>query len=163
VQSRALSQPATSETRHPDILPIPATKLIEPTDYLWTYGTLQRGESRNQVLDGEVFEGEGYLTEGQLFDTHYGLPALFVGPKFRGTVWGEVYRIVHPAIWATLDRIENGLYFRVARRVTIPSKPPSQRQPLCQLYVANPDVFVPEALTPIPNGRWRNSDADAPV
>ena len=147
-----LAFPATAETPLVERIPEVSTKLIEPTDYLFTYGTLLRGGPRSQVLQYEAFEGEAYITDAQLFDTGHGFPAIFVGRE--GMVWGEVYRIVHPSTWATLDRIENGLYERVARRVHLPGKAPMARHPLAQLYVGKPEIFRPETLKLIAGGRW---------
>jgi gamma-glutamylcyclotransferase (GGCT)/AIG2-like uncharacterized protein YtfP len=152
-----LSFPATAEYTAEPIVQQPSTKLIEPSDYIFVYGSLMRGQQRSQVLENEAFEGEAYITDAELFDTGYGFPVLFCGRE--GMVWGEVYKISHPAVWAAIDRLENGLYFRIARRVHLPGRAPMSRHPLAQLYVGDPKIFDVKHLKPIPNGRWRENAA----
>jgi gamma-glutamylcyclotransferase (GGCT)/AIG2-like uncharacterized protein YtfP len=131
---------------------------LESVSLLFTYGTLMRGQLRHAVLEREIFEGEGYIRGGELFDTGHGFPALMLDRS--GLVWGEVYRVVHPGVWVALDRIEAGLYGREVRKIWIPEKPPSLREQPAQVYVADAKVFAPQTLTRIPGGRWNNR-ADA--
>jgi gamma-glutamylcyclotransferase (GGCT)/AIG2-like uncharacterized protein YtfP len=149
-----LSFPATAEAREPTWLPAPVAKPIEPADLFLTYGTLMRGQGRHSLLAREEFVGEAYVRPAQLFDTGCGFPALFLGGE--GTVWGEVYRILHADTWLRLDQIEGGLYHRVARRVHMPGRVPTLRTPLAQFYVGNPAIWDPKALVRIKDGRWEN-------
>lgn len=150
-----LAFPATAEIKEPLQLPQVASKTVEPADHFFTYGSLMRGQVRNAILEREVFVGEAYLDHAKLYDTDCGFPALFLGGV--GKVWGEVYKIIHPETWAYLDRVEGNLYHRVARRVTVPGRTPSLRNPLVQLYVGNPEIWDVEALKRIEDGRWEHA------
>lgn len=136
----------------PNLIEMPRRDGGEPTDLLFTYGTLCRGQSRNYILETEVFKGEAYIAQAHLWDTGYGFPALTLSAE-GDQVWGEVYQIIHRQLWADLDRIENGLYDRSIHKVIIPGS----RGVLAQVYIAG-SALMAGKLAPIPSGRWSSAN-----
>lgn len=134
---------------------------------LFTYGTLMRGECRNEIMDYAEFMGTAYVY-GQLYNYQKGsFPVLFnannkgVGDK----IFGEVYRIPDELIEeyiTLLDRIEgtaNGLYQK--RGVTVTMEHDTDKTMHC-FYYEGASAWINEGTGKPYNGlvriagRWKS-------
>jgi gamma-glutamylcyclotransferase (GGCT)/AIG2-like uncharacterized protein YtfP len=114
-------------------------------DLLFTYGTLMRGFRLHGLLDGRArYAGRGQV-QGRIIDLGSYPGAL---PDARGTLHGEIYRIVDPALWAALDSAEGAQYHR--REVTVRSEDGRDLAACMYWYVGPLDRGVP-----IPGGDYR--------
>jgi gamma-glutamylcyclotransferase (GGCT)/AIG2-like uncharacterized protein YtfP len=78
-------------------------------DLLFVYGTLMRGFRLHHLLaERAEYVGDGEV-QGLLFDLG-SYPAAVRG-EGRG-IRGEVYRLLHPDLWGTLDSAEGSQYHR---------------------------------------------------
>ena len=85
------------------------------TALLFAYGTLMRGHPLHRLLEGRArFVGTGAV-RGRLYDLGR-YPAAV--PDGTGSVRGEVYRMVDPALWTALDSAEGPRYDRREAGVT---------------------------------------------
>ena len=76
---------------------------------LFVYGTLMRGFPLHALLEGGAdLVGAGEVA-GLLFDLGRYPAAVRHG---GGVVHGEVYRLLHPALWQALDSAEGSQYHR---------------------------------------------------
>lgn len=88
---------------------------------VFVYGTLRKGGSNDHYLNKAVCVEKKCFTEGQLYDTGSGYPALIVeGGKW---VTGELYEVT-PDELTQLDRLEdyeengsNNLYDRIIAKI----------------------------------------------
>jgi gamma-glutamylcyclotransferase (GGCT)/AIG2-like uncharacterized protein YtfP len=79
------------------------------SDLLFTYGTLMRGFRLHRLLqDDAAFVGPGRVA-ARLVDLG-SYPAAV--PSADGVVHGEVYRLMRPDLWRTLDSAEGPQYHR---------------------------------------------------
>jgi gamma-glutamylcyclotransferase (GGCT)/AIG2-like uncharacterized protein YtfP len=92
---------------------------------VFVYGTLRKGESNAHFLDNAKCVDENCTIEGQLYDTGYGYPALFM-EKGAFPVKGELYKVTSEQL-KRLDRLEgyeagalNNLYERVVEKISTP-------------------------------------------
>ena len=116
-----------------------------PTDLLFTYGTLMRGFRLHRLLDGRAqFHGRGQV-RGRIIDLGSYPGAL---PDPGGTLHGEIYRIVDPALWAALDSAEGAQYHR--REVTVRSEDGRDLAAGIYWYIGPLDRGVP-----VPSGDYR--------
>lgn len=112
---------------------------------LFTYGTLMRGFRLHRLLAGRTeLLGRGQV-RGRLVDLGSYPGAV---PDGAGVVHGEVYRVVEPALWATLDSAEGPQYHR--REVTVRSEDGRELAASMYWYVGPLDRGVP-----IPGGDYR--------
>jgi gamma-glutamylcyclotransferase (GGCT)/AIG2-like uncharacterized protein YtfP len=112
---------------------------------LFTYGTLMRGFRLHRLLAGRSeLLGRGQV-RGRLVDLGSYPGAV---PDAAGVVHGEVYRVVEPALWATLDSAEGPQYHR--REVTVRSEDGRELAASMYWYVGPLDRGVP-----IPGGDYR--------
>jgi gamma-glutamylcyclotransferase (GGCT)/AIG2-like uncharacterized protein YtfP len=112
---------------------------------LFTYGTLMRGFRLHRLLAGRAeLLGRGQV-RGRLVDLGSYPGAV---PDAAGVVHGEVYRVVEPALWATLDSAEGPQYHR--REVTVRSEDGRELAASMYWYVGPLDRGVP-----IPGGDYR--------
>ena len=112
---------------------------------LFTYGTLMRGFRLHRLLAGRTeLLGRGQV-RGRLVDLGSYPGAV---PDGAGVVHGEVYRVVEPALWATLDSAEGPQYHR--REVTVRSEDGRALAASMYWYVGPLDRGVP-----IPGGDYR--------
>ncbi|RSK27625.1 gamma-glutamylcyclotransferase [Bacillus sp. HMF5848] len=88
---------------------------------VFVYGTLRKGEGNARLLDGATCLAEQCWTDGALFDTGYGYPAMKQSQLDR--VYGELYA-VSDADLKRLDHLEgyipggtNNLYERIEQTV----------------------------------------------
>jgi len=58
--------------------------------HVFVYGTLRKYEDNHHLLENSRLVFEQASVKGELYDTGYGYPALFIG---EGTVYGEVYEV----------------------------------------------------------------------
>lgn len=110
---------------------------------LFVYGTLRGSQSRSGVLKGCEYIGEHTLKG-------YGLYDLGSFPAIRkensdNLVHGEVYRVIDPEVWATVDAIEGHPNFYKRTLVQLNDE---YRTP-CWAY-----VFYKQAGTHIKSGNW---------
>ncbi|WP_316571419.1 gamma-glutamylcyclotransferase [Neobacillus sp. YIM B06451] len=118
---------------------------------VFVYGTLRKGESNHHLLKNAVRIAEQCWTNGALFDTGYGYPALGLDPQAK--VFGELYEVTAEELFR-LDRLEgyveggtNNLYERVEQLVYT-----DKGAVTAYLYYAGgPDLLVKR----IPNGDWK--------
>ncbi len=83
--------------------------MIAPTAALFVYGTLMQGFGLHHLLSGRArYVGRGRV-RARLLDLG-AYPAAV--PDADGAVSGEVYEVVEPALWATLDSAEGPQYHR---------------------------------------------------
>lgn len=134
---------------------------------LFTYGTLMRGECRNEIMDYAEFQGTAYVY-GQLYNYQRGgFPVLFnANNKGAGDkVFGEVYRIPDELLEeyiTLLDRIEgtaSGLYQK--RGVTVTMEHDTDKTMHC-FYYEGAGVWINEGTGKPHNsliritGRWNS-------
>jgi gamma-glutamylcyclotransferase (GGCT)/AIG2-like uncharacterized protein YtfP len=115
------------------------------TDLLFTYGTLMRGFHLHRLLDGRAQFLERGQVRGRIIDLGSYPGAL---PEPGGTLHGEIYRVVDPALWAALDSAEGAQYHR--REVTVRSEDGRDLAAGVYWYVGPLDRGVP-----IPGGDYR--------
>jgi gamma-glutamylcyclotransferase (GGCT)/AIG2-like uncharacterized protein YtfP len=114
-------------------------------DLLFTYGTLMRDFRLHRLLDGRArYIGRGQV-KGRIIDLGSYPGAL---PDARGTLHGEIYRIVDPALWTALDSAEGAQYHR--REVTVRSEDGRDLAAGIYWYIGPLDRGVP-----IPGGDYR--------
>ena len=58
---------------------------------VFVYGTLRKGEVNARLLKNAACKAEQCWTNGSLFDTDYGYPAMTQSPSSR--VYGELYSV----------------------------------------------------------------------
>jgi gamma-glutamylcyclotransferase (GGCT)/AIG2-like uncharacterized protein YtfP len=88
---------------------------------LFVYGTLRKGMANSRLMRGARLVAEKAWTQGELYDTEQGYPAMIRG---SGTVIGEVYRIDENLL-VSIDELEDyygpgdpdNLYERVVQTV----------------------------------------------
>ncbi|MEX0326351.1 MAG: gamma-glutamylcyclotransferase [Puniceicoccaceae bacterium] len=88
--------------------PIEETRLREPGELLFVYGTLKRGGQYHHLLqqDGTEFKGSGQLTTPYpLILAEY--PCLLDQPGHGYRVKGELFRIGSTSTWEAVDRLED--------------------------------------------------------
>ncbi len=112
---------------------------------LFTYGTLMRGFRLHRLLAGRAqFLGRGRV-KGRIIDLGSYPGAL---PDPGGTLHGEIYRVVDPALWAALDSAEGAQYHR--REVIVRSEDGRDLATGIYWYIGPLDRGVP-----IPGGDYR--------
>ena len=114
-------------------------------DLLFTYGTLMRGFRLHRLLA----ERAEYVARGQVRGRIVDLGS-YPGalPDAAGSINGELYRIVDPALWAALDSAEGPQYHR--REVTVQSEDGRELAAWIYWYIGPVDRGVP-----IPGGDYR--------
>jgi gamma-glutamylcyclotransferase (GGCT)/AIG2-like uncharacterized protein YtfP len=118
---------------------------VAAAELLFTYGTLMRGFRLHRLLDGRArYIGRGQV-KGRIIDLGSYPGAL---PDARGTLHGEIYRIVDPALWTALDSAEGAQYHR--REVTVRSEDGRELAAGIYWYIGPLDRGVP-----IPGGDYR--------
>jgi len=104
-----------------------------------------RGFRLHRLLDGRAkFLGWGQV-KGRIIDLGSYPGAL---PDPGGTLHGEIYRVVEPALWAALDSAEGAQYHR--REVTVRSEDGRDLAAGIYWYIGPLDRGVP-----IPGGDYR--------
>jgi gamma-glutamylcyclotransferase (GGCT)/AIG2-like uncharacterized protein YtfP len=79
------------------------------TELLFAYGTLMRGFALHRLLEGRAeYLGGGTIT-ARLLDV--GLYPAAARDR-QGSVTGELYRVLDPALWRVLDSAEGSQYHR---------------------------------------------------
>jgi gamma-glutamylcyclotransferase (GGCT)/AIG2-like uncharacterized protein YtfP len=122
-----------------------AARSKRAVDLLFTYGTLMRGFRLHRLLDGRAkFLGRGQV-KGRIIDLGSYPGAL---PDPGGTLHGEIYRVVEPALWAALDSAEGAQYHR--REVTVRSEDGRDLAAGIYWYIGPLDRGVP-----VPSGDYR--------
>jgi gamma-glutamylcyclotransferase (GGCT)/AIG2-like uncharacterized protein YtfP len=88
---------------------------------VFVYGTLRKGERNAQLLKGAKFIAEQCWTNGILYDTRYGYPAMKQSPTSR--IYGELYTVTEDEL-KRIDELEgyteggtNNLYERIEQTV----------------------------------------------
>jgi gamma-glutamylcyclotransferase (GGCT)/AIG2-like uncharacterized protein YtfP len=118
---------------------------VAAAELLFTYGTLMRGFRLHRLLDGRArYIGRGQV-KGRIIDLGSYPGAL---PDARGTLHGEIYRIVDPALWTALDSAEGARYHR--GEVTVRSEDGRDLAARIYWYIGPLDRGVP-----IPGGDYR--------
>ncbi|WP_175639331.1 gamma-glutamylcyclotransferase [Metabacillus schmidteae] len=94
---------------------------MEKLNMIFVYGTLRQHETNHYLLKNAKCVSRQCWTNGILYDTGYGYPALFTSNKNR--VYGEVYEVTDKQL-ASLDDLEgyegkgrNNLYERITQVV----------------------------------------------
>lgn len=114
-------------------------------DLLFVYGTLMRGFPLHRLLDGRARYAGQRRVAARLFDLGT-YPASV--PDAGGSVRGELYQVMDPALWATLDSVEGAQYHR--REVIVRSEDGRGLAACIYWYVGSLDRGVP-----IPGGDYR--------
>jgi gamma-glutamylcyclotransferase (GGCT)/AIG2-like uncharacterized protein YtfP len=70
---------------------------------VFVYGTLRKGEANAQLLKGATCIAEQCWTDGDLYDTGYGYPAMKQTPNSR--LFGELYTVTEEDL-KRLDQLE---------------------------------------------------------
>jgi len=88
-------------------------------DRLFVYGTLQRGQSRNNILKGLKYDKATLFNYRKVIPLSLGFP--FIVRDDSSNVKGEVYYDVNDLLFTEIDRIEGEgeLYYRIAVRITL--------------------------------------------
>ncbi|MFG6496430.1 gamma-glutamylcyclotransferase [Fictibacillus sp. UD] len=117
---------------------------------VFVYGTLRKGGSNDHYLEKAVCVEEKCYTEGQLYDTGWGYPALVV--ESGKWVTGELYEITHDEL-KHLDRLEdyeesgtNNLYDRIVAKIRTPD---GELEALLYIMKKKEKHFLP-----IPENDW---------
>ncbi|WP_062110039.1 gamma-glutamylcyclotransferase [Bacillus niameyensis] len=118
---------------------------------IFVYGTLRQGERNSHLLKNAARVAEQCWTNGALYDTGYGYPAL--KQAYNSRVYGELYAITESEL-TTIDQLEgysvngeNNLYERIEQIVYT-----DQGEVNAIMYIANQDDLL---ATKIPNGDWK--------
>ncbi|NSL51859.1 gamma-glutamylcyclotransferase [Calidifontibacillus erzurumensis] len=118
---------------------------------VFVYGTLRKNESNASLLKNAFCLAEQAWTEGVLFDTGFGYPAMT--QSSTGYVFGELYKVTESEL-QSLDHLEgyspgstNNLYDRVKQTVYT-----DQGETMAYVYVAGrKDLLVKK----ISSGDWK--------
>ena len=118
---------------------------------VFVYGTLRKGEANAQLLKGATCIAEQCWTDGDLYDTGYGYPAMKQTPNSR--LFGELYTVTEEDL-KRLDQLEgytaggtNNLYERIQQTVYT-----DKGATIATLYVASRALLLKRK---IPNGDWK--------
>jgi len=121
-------------------------------DYVFVYGTLRRNGTNHQLMKGAELAAERAWTNGKLFDTGCGYPAIKESPS--GTVYGELYLVTAEQLKG-LDKLEdyqeggrNNLYDRKKQTVFHDD---SQTEAYVYTIARHNEKML---KTPIPSGDW---------
>lgn len=88
-------------------------------DRIFVYGTLQHGQSRNNILKGLRYEKATLYNYRKVITSSLGFP--FIVRDDSSNVLGEVYYNVNDSLLTEIDRIEGvgELYHRIIVRITL--------------------------------------------
>ncbi len=88
-------------------------------DRLFVYGTLQHGQSRNNILKGLKYDNAILNNYRKVVPSSLGFP--FIVRDDSSNVKGEVYYNVNDSLITEIDRIEGEgeLYYRIIVRITL--------------------------------------------
>ena len=118
---------------------------------VFVYGTLRKGEVNNSLLKNAACMAEQCWTNGLLYDTGYGYPAMTQSPSSR--IYGELYSVTEEEL-EKLDQLEgyqegrnDNLYVRIQQRVYT-----DKGVYRAFLYIASKENLVKRK---IPNGDWK--------
>ena len=112
---------------------------------LFTYGTLMSGFCLHRLLTERAqYVGRGRVP-GRIIDLGPYPGAL---PDAAGTLHGEIYRVLDPALWPVLDSAEGAQYHR--REVIVRSEDGRELAACIYWYIGPLDRGVP-----IPGGDYR--------
>ncbi|WP_462411629.1 gamma-glutamylcyclotransferase family protein [Neobacillus sp. Marseille-QA0830] len=118
---------------------------------VFVYGTLRKGGSNDRFLKHAICLAEQCWTNGVMYDSSYGYPAVEQGPSTR--VYGELYEVTDSEL-ARLDWLEDytegrsdNLYERIQQTINTDQGPIA-----AYIYIANqPDLLKYK----IPYGDWK--------
>lgn len=118
---------------------------------VFVYGTLRKGEGNHRLLAEATCLAEQCWTEGQLYDTGFGYPAMKISSSTY--VYGELYSITESEL-NRLEQLEgyrvdgeNNLYNRIQQTVYTDSG-----KVVAFMYVANKETLLRSRIS---NGDWK--------
>lgn len=118
---------------------------------VFVYGTLRQGEPNAHLLKRATCIAEQCWTDGFLYDTGYGYPAMQPTPSSR--IYGELYSVTEEAL-GRLDQLEgyregrkNNLYERIVQTVYT-----DKGSFHSYMYIASKENLLKKK---IPNGDWK--------
>lgn len=118
---------------------------------VFVYGTLRKGEANAQLLSDASCTAEQCWTEGTLYDTGFGYPAM--KPSASNRTFGELYEVNESEL-IHLDQLEgyseggkNNLYERIEQKVYT-----DKGETMAYLYVAGREDLLENKIK---NGDWK--------
>lgn len=119
---------------------------------VFVYGTLRKGERNHHFLDGAACIFEQCRTNGSLYDTNNGYPAMKENKS--SWIYGELYEVTESQLRAIdrLEGFEDGRRDNLYNRTTIPVYNGSGEEIRAIIYTAGQTLH--KSTKRIPSGDW---------